>query len=307
MSRHIRGHQRDELEKGLANTDPRYISSYAATEDAAGEPNSPSSLSRKGLQEMDSINTSTLPDLPLLSDSLDLLAQVTSLDLDMLEESIFSHDPIFHQTPGGQSTGGISDKQFERIEKLWPTSRKIRPRSPSLVCWDEVVLHPADNLLSTNPTENVGTDGSLSEELDSAWHFTHGCRSRLAQHCQRCIKECNVCNSSVARGSTSDTQGLRTGLSDPDQIPSTDILDLCLDLYFYHFHHSYPIIHPRTFNASQTPSSLLFPMCLIGLLIMNRKTGIAWAEKYLLVIIFLMRTNPLSCWYLLSFYGVGGT
>ncbi|KAK5275372.1 hypothetical protein LTR40_013134, partial [Exophiala xenobiotica] len=51
--------------------------------------------------------------------------------------------------------------------------------------------------------------------------------------------------------------------------PSTETLDMSISLYFRRFHPVLPFVHQATFDAKSTPSSLLLPMCLIGLSILN--------------------------------------
>jgi hypothetical protein len=63
--------------------------------------------------------------------------------------------------------------------------------------------------------------------------------------------------------------------------PPTDILDLCLDLYFGQFHIHLPFVHPGTFKACHTPSILLFPICVVGMMILDRTAAYKIIADYL--------------------------
>jgi hypothetical protein len=252
---------------------------------------------------MESVDAATLQDLSILPASFDFLAQMTHLDLEVLGDSFLFQCPLIHQQPSKQNVAGISDERLQLIETLWPAPMKAEATAPSPVCWNDIVLHPADNLFSSPSIGNVNVEESPSEELDSAWQFTQACRDRLAHHCHSYMKERNK-SRSISHDSSPDF--FRIGNQHgTDALPPADVLDLCLDLYFNHFHSSYPIIHPPTFNASQTPTILLFPMCLIGLIVMNRKAAYTWAQKSLPVNLYSLESHNISI-NLLTLISSGG-
>ncbi|KAJ5631953.1 hypothetical protein N7490_008292 [Penicillium lividum] len=79
-----------------------------------------------------------------------------------------------------------------------------------------------------------------------------------------------------------------------DELPSTDILDLCLDLYFSHAQNLLPFVHPPCFKACETPSVLVFPMCLIGYMILDRKSASKLIHAYLAAAIRQCRADIAS-------------
>lgn len=168
-----------------------------------------------------------------------------------------------------QQKENISNEQFEQVRRLWPTRRRIVTLSPSPVCWDDILLHPEDNIFSSTEVRSKAIL-EPSPATGSPWGLTEGCRHRLAQ---------SIIN--YASHSVNQTNGLDYDEPWNGEPPPTDILDLCLDLYFSQFHVHLPFVHPGTFKACHTPSILLFPMCLVGMMILSRSAARKLIAKYL--------------------------
>lgn len=163
----------------------------------------------------------------------------------------------------------ISNEQFEQVRRLWPTRRRRVTPSPSPMCWDDILLHPEDNIFSSTELKSMARLEPLPA-TGSPWGLTEACRHRLAESI-----------TTYAPHSQNQTIDLdRDGPWDGEP-PPTDILDLCLDLYFSQFHVHLPFVHPGTFKACDTPSILLFPMCLVGMMILNRSAARKLIAKYL--------------------------
>ncbi|KAJ5726912.1 hypothetical protein N7493_005939 [Penicillium malachiteum] len=166
---------------------------------------------------------------------------------------------------------GISNEQFERVRRLWPTRRRAVTFSPSPLCWDDILLYPEANIFSSTSLKILASL-ELTAMRESSWGFTEFCRGRLVQLMAR-----------YAPVPVNDIQGASPPSLAPwnGEPPPTDILDLCLDLYFGQFHVHLPFVHPGTFDASITPEILLFPMCLIGMMILNRRSAHQLIADYL--------------------------
>lgn len=190
---------------------------------------------------------------------------------DMLLTPPSSRDNMLHR----HQKDNISNEQFEQVRRLWPTRRRKVTLSPSLVCWDDILLHPEDNIFSSTKLKSIA-NAEASPATGSPWGLTEACRHRLAQSII-----------SYAPWGANQTNGLDSHGSLNGELPPTDILDLCLDLYFGRFHIHLPFVHPGTFNACDTPSILLFPMCLVGMMILNRGAAHKLIVNYL----------PVSCYY----------
>ncbi|PYH70765.1 uncharacterized protein BO88DRAFT_486863, partial [Aspergillus vadensis CBS 113365] len=168
--------------------------------------------------------------------------------------------PPFHHLC---SKNGISNEQFERVRRLWPRRRRTGPTIPALFSWDEIVRHPEDNILSSPALETP------PDPADSFWGLTDACRDRLVED----TRGYGAISSPDRGDGGSSSAGSSSCGPWNGELPPTDILDLCLDLYFSHFQVHLPFVHPGTFNASLTPSIFLFPMCLVGLILLNKTTA----------------------------------
>lgn len=185
--------------------------------------------------------------------------------------------------PSGRKRS-ISYEQLEQVRRLWPTRRRSQaPNDPGII-WDDIILHDKDNLFSSG---SLDTPPDLEDPtpLNSTWGLTKECRTRLLNDC--------VNHYVYSPLNPSLINGFRQSVD----LPEVDILDLCLDLYFYNLHPLLPFIHAPTFDASKTPTMLLFPMCLLGFMMFNRPAAQVVLNRYLLVCI--PWTECCTCTYLI--------
>jgi hypothetical protein len=156
----------------------------------------------------------------------------------------------------------ISNDQLDQVRRLWPTRRRAVTSTPSPLSWDDILLHPEDNIFSSTSLKVLACLDPPPQN-ESSWKFTEACRGRLTQGLTR--------KYTVQSEPTIDAEASPSGNGPwTNGLPPTDILDLCLDLYFYRFQVHMPFVHPGTFNASETPSILLFPMCIVGMMFLNK-------------------------------------
>lgn len=185
---------------------------------------------------------------------------------DLFLEILSSGNPT---RPSGRKRS-ISYEQLEQVRRLWPTRRRSQaPNDPGII-WDDIILHDKDNLFSSQSL-HVPSDPSDPTPLNSTWGLTKECRNRLLNDCVN-----NYVSSPL-------NPSLINGFRQSVDLPEGDILDLCLDLYFYNLHPLLPFIHAPTFDASKTPTILLFPMCLLGFMMFNRPAAQVVLNRYLLV------------------------
>ncbi|KIW92959.1 uncharacterized protein Z519_06808 [Cladophialophora bantiana CBS 173.52] len=168
----------------------------------------------------------------------------------------------------------ISDERYAKIASLWPT-KKQTPRRLIETLWRDVASFREDNIFS-QPVE-TDVDGSASsqtfpdEVAESRWGLDEECRARLMEDCAsvnisfRQKASRGVETSIKSNASNSLSQAHRV----PAKFPSSQILDISLDIFFRRFHHFMPFIHEPTFSAKKTSSTLLFPMCLMGLTMLD--------------------------------------
>lgn len=176
---------------------------------------------------------------------------------------------VMHVSP----KDNIPDERYAKIASLWPL-RKPAPRRLIHTLWRDVASYSEDNIFSQPLNEEDAENLSFQTPVDggrSRWGLDEACRARLIRDCA----PLNAQSPSITRGSTDestlcDTNPVQTSDSlRPYKFPSTQILDISLDIYFRRFHHLMPFIHEPTFSAKQTPSILLFPMCLMGLTLLD--------------------------------------
>lgn len=217
------------------------------------------------------------PSMQLTAMSHFLNLQPHNMELDPTLERVImtpsSSGEHFLKLPGSD---GISNEQLEQVQRLWPTRRRRNVLLPSCINWDEVLLHPEDNIFSSTSLRNL-TSTALAENDQSAWGFNMQCRNRL-------LHQMNIYVSGPTSSLADEESDLSSVLGPRDgdsELPPADILDLSLDLYFSHVHIHLPFVHPPTFNSSHTPSILLFPMCMAGFMFFNRKAANTLFKTYL--------------------------
>jgi hypothetical protein len=210
--------------------------------------------------------------LPALLDPFDFLAHATGF--------------LTPRSGGSQLSSSlprdcIPNERFEQVKRFWPTRRRTKPLSSTPLKWDDIVNHPSDNLFSSPVLTGHFEPLEGMQRMDSWWHFTQGCRDRLMQEYNYHVQKTNdssptsidASSNLSETTSTPDAMSTSSRLSWDGGFPPADILDMSLDLYFYQFHNLLPMVHAPTFDATKTPTALLYPMCLIGLSIFNRKAG----------------------------------
>ncbi|KAI1064544.1 hypothetical protein LB506_008060 [Fusarium annulatum] len=158
---------------------------------------------------------------------------------------------------GGLMT--ISACQMQKVQRIWARQRPkvLEPIHSRL--WDAVIEHDADNIF-TKPQQSI----NLKDYPPSGRNMDQACRNRLIRYCD---------NLDGSYGSSTT----------PDKafVPSVDLLDSSLDLYFQFFHPVLPLIHRSTFDARDAPSSLLLAMCLVGMSYLDQAQTKDFLTRYL--------------------------
>ncbi|KAH7150546.1 hypothetical protein B0J13DRAFT_439860 [Dactylonectria estremocensis] len=155
----------------------------------------------------------------------------------------------------------ISDQRFAKMARVWP-KKTDRPWRLMQTLWQDVTSHRARNLFSD------GAVGNFATSHKSQNHNDHGGiddERRL-----ELMKEYGVGNFSAGQ-----TPG------DTD-FPSVDTLGISIDAYFHRFHDLLPLIHEPTFSPNSTHNLIIFPICLIGLLLVDREGNRAFVAPHLI-------------------------
>ncbi|KAJ9604532.1 hypothetical protein H2200_010645 [Cladophialophora chaetospira] len=168
--------------------------------------------------------------------------------------------------------GDISDERYAKIASMWPM-KKNTPQRLIQTLWREVASYPEDNIFSQKLESAI--EGSLrsqspSKSEDSRWGMNEARRARLIEDCSppRSTRQGKL-NPRIETPHTSSEDTMSVDSLSFAKFPSTQILDISLDIYFRRFHHLMPFIHEPTFSAQRTSSTLLFPMCLMGLTLLD--------------------------------------
>ncbi|OQV08814.1 Zinc-finger double domain-containing protein [Cladophialophora immunda] len=178
------------------------------------------------------------------------------------------------QTLHSPPKDNISDERYAKIASLWPT-KKQTPRRLIQTLWRDVASFREENIFSQSLTtgldESAPPETAPGEATDSRWGLDEERRARLIEDCAPLSTsfwpKANRGGEPSIRSSASDA--LSQDSSTPAKFPSTQILDISLDVFFRRFHHLMPFIHEPTFSAKKTSSTLLFPMCLMGLTMLD--------------------------------------
>ncbi|KAH7134423.1 hypothetical protein EDB81DRAFT_657619 [Dactylonectria macrodidyma] len=144
----------------------------------------------------------------------------------------------------------ISDHRFAKMARVWP-KKTDRPWRLIHTVWHDVINHDARNLFSDVAVENPSNSHRTQSHTDRS---TIDDERRL-----ELMKEYGIDNFST---------GQTPGETD---FPSVDTLEIGIDAYFHRFHDLLPLIHEPTFSPNLTHNLIIFPICLIGLLLVDRE------------------------------------
>lgn len=176
-----------------------------------------------------------------------------------------------------------SESQAQLMGRLW--SRQKPKLASRLIrrLWKQVIHHNADNIFTAPKSSDCNDNHAApSSRQTSRCRVNEACRSRLVRYC----KELDW----SFRQNESVHDGTRTALREksPDDhdggFPAMEILDSSLDFFFHFFHPILPFMHRSTFDARNTPSSLLLAMCLVGLSYLDRAGTRTFVVRYLKVL-----------------------
>ncbi|KIW67267.1 hypothetical protein PV04_06532 [Phialophora macrospora] len=189
-------------------------------------------------QSPDFLQTYGLPDVQQYSESKDLV-------------NGRAYDPVDRT----KNIAKVPRERFSRVQRCWnPRPGRVYRIMP--VLWREVASSPMDNLFSESP---VADDFRTTTN----WGLDTECRVRLRDTFR---------TPAPSRYHSPKLQPVvDPSLSQPpsEEFPPAEILDIALGLFFRRFHPTVPFIHIATFSVRNTPSPMLFAICLIGLSILG--------------------------------------
>lgn len=175
-------------------------------------------------------------------------------------------------------TRDVPDERFERVERLWPLRRGTTQSRLGQTLWDQVIAHDQDSLFSeSGPDEQHQGNVHVRRNGSSRWGLGEDCRARLVRDYinPRRSQATSDTDIAVDKSYRGDEASLDS------KFPSAEVLDMSLDLFFKRFHAILPFAHRATFVAATTATSLLLPMCLIGLEVLDYEGSRKFIKAYL--------------------------
>lgn len=182
----------------------------------------------------------------------------------------------------------VPNERFAKVKQCWPTRGSTATRwMPSL--WRDLCLKPEDNLFNEpgSPIESI----AQRQRDGFRWGLDKEARDRLMKifgnlpqsesrndpiGSQETTASLNSQPAEAASRNSRLDGAARSNVAD---FPPAEIFDMGLDLYFRHFHQSFPFVHLPTFNPKSANVPMLFTMCLIGLTTINTKGALTFVRQ----------------------------
>ncbi|GLA60317.1 hypothetical protein AtubIFM54640_000766 [Aspergillus tubingensis] len=160
------------------------------------------------------------------------------------------------------SGSSIPTERFARVQRYWLAPSNNTGRLMNSL-WHDVAYSEQDNVFAFRPTHSSSAPSGYLQ--GSRYGVDEECRQRLYTRFNQGQGQSQMRSSEVTAVSPF-TQPHRNS-----NFPPAEILDMALDLFFRDFHPLVPFIHIPTFSAKDARPSLLYAMCLIGMVLLGTK------------------------------------
>lgn len=218
------------------------------------------------------------------------------------DQNLLPFSPSRRTTVDLTTTYDSSSLQLsKRVQQAWPRRRASPVVRVIRTMWRCASEHQADNFFSLSGTATTPFGMMSRDRSKSRWNMDDECRARLISDCEtNFLPAESYTGGFTAPGSPHISEPLQheevelDGLSPGEprlSFPSTEMLDMSIDFYFRRFHPVLPFLHHATFDAKTTPSSVLLPMCLIGLSTLNPTGAESFIRQHLGKLIRFCRLN----------------
>ncbi|KAA8648555.1 FTFMHR domain-containing protein [Aspergillus tanneri] len=165
---------------------------------------------------------------------------------------------------GVKSVEGIMSERFANLQRYW-----LRPSNHNgrLInnLWGEVANVDLDNIFTLYPVLGVDSTSGILQE--SRYGLDEECRQHL------------LAEFGNVRLDNSHIHPVEHGAVALPNFPPAEILDMALDMYFRNFHPIVPFVHLPTFSARNSRASVLYTMCLIGMVMLGTKGTTYFVSK----------------------------
>lgn len=192
----------------------------------------------------------------------------------MSDNLVLTPDPQSRHSVDSGKPGGddIPNERFSKVQRCWLAPPNHTGRLMNSL-WRDIVYTDVDNVFSSNSLYIANYSGLVQ---GSRYGVDEDCRRRL-QATFGLAFACPPMQSPRHRAASPATSG---SSSTPfPSFPPAEILDMALDLYFRTFHPLVPFVHLPTFSAKKTRMSLLYVMCLIGMMLLGTKGTASFVSR----------------------------
>ncbi|KAI5917620.1 hypothetical protein F4810DRAFT_695618 [Camillea tinctor] len=213
--------------------------------------------------------------------------------LDMMDHIVFDDATSLSPTssPRGKSTSNpsmtFSVEQLKKMQCLWARQKPKSGIRLGRDLWHYVLRHEANNIFSKPRSPSSDSNRPVPRgQRPSKLYIDEECRQGLITYCEEIDSAVRLQKFSDAglqlRFASASAEGLKeTSWVSDDNFPTIYALESSLDFFFQFFYPSFPFMHKSTFDAKSTPVSLLLPICLVGLLYLDRKRSTAFIIRCL--------------------------
>lgn len=226
-------------------------------------------------------------DMQPLPHGLDIWGDSAMMDFMGMDSAPSMPTPRPHHTHRPSFTKDVPDERFQRVERLWPIRKGTTSSRLGQTLCDQVIAHDQDSLFSDSalrPQHPYNLPARRTEL--SRWGLGEDCRARLVRDYGSSRSDNDIQDSFVAVENSDRASDVSLG----SKFPPAEVLDMSLDLYFRRFHAFLPFAHRATFDAGSTSTSLLLPMCLIGLEVLDCEGSRKFIKAYLPVSLIFVAT-----------------
>ncbi|KAH8593151.1 hypothetical protein B0O99DRAFT_222582 [Bisporella sp. PMI_857] len=191
-----------------------------------------------------------------------------------------------HKDKNGSNQTFLSDEQTQQVRNLWRGRRSAPGVRIIWSLWGKVAQHGVDNIFSQSRSAIPSPPEAMTEGTKaSKWGMNEDCRKDLIAFCKdlddRAYRERTTELESISTPpQTQSEHEMERSIPvlSADGFLTREVLDASLDFFFQYF--PMPFIHKATFDASTTPTSLLFPMCLVGLALLYPEGSKPFVLRY---------------------------
>ncbi|RKL22831.1 hypothetical protein BFJ70_g13024 [Fusarium oxysporum] len=205
-----------------------------------------------------SLTSMSNTDLLHYAGALELL-QPNLSHLDFLDFSLSETSPGVRGSQASSNSidpvSSIPLERFARVAALWPRNRTHSASQIASKVWADVVNYRGDGIFTDVSISQSSPSSTIGTENESRWGMDEEKRQDL-------IREFGSPGSSV------------------DFLPAR-LLNLGLTIAFRQPHSLVPFIHQPTFSAKSASNSVVFSLCLLGLVILDSSFVKPFTQHYL--------------------------